>query len=102
MPPRNGLRDNGRGRPTTGRRNRANQGHGLPRCLRNSYCNILESPSPSKCLFVGSSPGPFTLSVGSDVLAISKIAIMAMGANNYRRTGAMKGMVRQGKEPLQN
>lgn len=30
----------------TGRRNRANQGHGLPGCLRNSYSNIFKSPSP--------------------------------------------------------
>lgn len=75
MPPRNSLRDNSRGRPTTGRKNRANQGHGKPCCLRNSYCNIFESPSPSKCLFIGSSPDPFTLSDGSDVLARGRVTI---------------------------
>lgn len=30
MPPRNGLRENGRGRSTTGRRNRANQAVDCP------------------------------------------------------------------------
>lgn len=46
----------------------------------------------------GSNPGPSTLPDSSDVLPIAQAAIMAMGANDYRRTGAMKGIVRQPRE----
>lgn len=47
---------------------------------------------------MGSSSGLSTLSEGSDVLALVQATIRAMGADDYRRTGAVKGMGRQTRE----